>query len=289
MENLKGELVPFATKDGLILHGFLARPKTKCDKALLHVHGLYSTFYRSKYAMELGKAAVNNGFNFLTIEQRGSYAAFGIKRKKGRKTIGFQGGGAYEKFENCIYDIEGAIRLLGKFKIRKIYLEGHSTGCQKVTYYQYKKKDKRVKGIVLLAPADDFNFRKKDLGKKFNEAVRYARSHKKALMPSRYIKGIMTTKRFLSFSDQRFVEARLFNYDRQKLLEFSRIKEPVLAVFGSKEQYEIKPVKEYMKILKKNSNSRHFNSLIINGADHGFNGKENELADSVVKWLKDLI
>ena len=36
----------------------------------------------------------------------------------------------------------------------EIVLEGHSYGCNKVVYYYNKKKDERIKKIVLLAPCD---------------------------------------------------------------------------------------------------------------------------------------
>ncbi len=288
-DQIKGELISFKTKDGLILNGFLVRARTKSSKAVIHIHGLEGTFYRSHLAKVLAKKLAGNGFNFLSIELRGSYTSLGIRRKTGKKLTWFSGGGGFEKFEECIYDISGAIRFLNGMGMKKIYLEGHSTGCQKITYYQYKKKDRRVKALVLLGPADDYNIEKRALGRKFNQAVKDAntlyKKDKYATMPKKYLKRIFGAGRFLSISDQRFVESRIFNYELPKLVEFNNVRRPVLVIFGSKDESATRPVNEHMEILKRDSGSTRFDHSIIKGADHGFTDKENKTANLILKWL----
>lgn len=288
----KGELVTFQTSDGLILHGFLVRAKRRSNKALVHIHGLEGTFYGSYFSMELAKKVSKAGFNFLSIELRGSYTENGIRKKKGKKLQWFTAGGGIERFEDCTYDISGAIRFLGKMGINRIYLEGHSTGCQKIVYYQYKKRDRRVKALVLLAPADDYNLQKKELGRRFKGAVteanRLYRKDGNARMPKKYIKRSFSARRFLSFSDLRFVEGRIFNYELPRLREFGSIKQPVLAIFGDKDEGAVKPVKEYMRILGENTGSRKFNYYIIKNANHGFAEKEEKTSSIVTNWLKGI-
>jgi alpha/beta superfamily hydrolase len=41
-----------------------------------------------------------------------------------------------------------------------------------------------------------------------------------------------------------------------------------------------------MKILQRNTSSVAFSQRIIKNADHGFNGKEDELANAVATWVK---
>jgi pimeloyl-ACP methyl ester carboxylesterase len=288
MDGLKGEIVNFETKDHIVLRGFLARPKKKSDKALIHLHGLEGTFYRSHYADVLGGRLVDNGFNYLSIEQRGSYTVVGFRRKT--KQISYvNGGGGFEKFEDCAYDIDGAIRFLRSIGITKIFLEGHSTGCQKVTYYQYRRKDKYVKGIILCAPSDDYNIQKTKLGKEFDAAVKSAKAlyekDERAQMPGKYMRRIFGAGRFLSLSDLKNVESRLFNYKSAKLSEFSQIRQPILAIFGEKDENLIRPALHYMKVLERDTNSKKFDYRIIKGADHGFDGKENQLSKVIVDWL----
>lgn len=286
---LKGELVSFPTADGLRLHGFLVRARGRSDRALIHIHGLEGSFYRGDFAKGIARHLAANGINFLTIELRGSYTSTGFRKVKGKKHAWLSAGGGFERFEDCIYDIGGAIRFLGGLGIKKVYLEGHSTGCQKITYYQYKKRDRRVKALILAAPADDYNLQKHELGRRFTNAIKAARilykRNRRADMPKRYVKRGYSAGRFLSFSDLRFVEARLFNYESNKLKEFSAIRQPILALFGEKEEFALKPVREYMKILKRDTGSRKFDYLIIKGADHGFDGKDKEVARKISDWL----
>ncbi|MDE1871251.1 MAG: alpha/beta fold hydrolase [Candidatus Micrarchaeota archaeon] len=289
---MKGEIVSFVTKDGLKLHGFLARPGRKRGKTLIYLHGLEGTFYSSGLIKALADSLPKIGYDFLAIEQRGSYTVETRTRKKGRKYKGTITGGGFERFEECIYDIGGAIRLAGVLGSRRIILAGHSTGCQKAVYYQYKEKDRKVKGIVLLAPADDYNMQKRDLGGRFGGAVsaakRLYRNDKYSIMPRNYIRRPFGTHRFLSFSDLKFVESRIFNYDLPRLREFGSIRQPVLAIFGSKEQFAAKPVKEYMEILERNSGAQGFSHSVIKGANHGFWKKEKETARVVADWLAKL-
>jgi dienelactone hydrolase len=288
---LNGELVSFETQDKLTLHGFLARPKGKSSKAIIAIHGLFGDFYGSNRNRLIAKKAVANGINFLTIELRGSYAKNSLQKRTGKKSKWVASGCITEKFENCIYDIDGAIRFLQKLGVKKIVLMGHSTGCQKITYYQFKRKNRKVKALILLAPADDYNTTKKDLGRRFNRAVGIAhklcKKDRSIEMPKEFHMQY-SAGRFLSFSDTKFAEARIFDYESRKLKEFSAIKEPILAVFGSKEQYALKPVKEYMKTLERDTSSRQFDYLIVRGADHSFTRKEKEISNKLITWLKSL-
>jgi pimeloyl-ACP methyl ester carboxylesterase len=288
---LGGALVSFLATDKLMLNGFLCRTKNKSNKAIIHIHGLRGNFYKSKYVKLFAKEALKNGFNFFMIEQRGSYSIIRLAKKKNRKYLSTLQGGSFEKFEECIYDIDGAINFLRKLGINKIYLEGHSTGCQKITYYQYKKKNRKVKALLLFAPADDYNIQKQELGRRFNKIITEAKNiykkNKNAMMP-KPLELQYSIRRFLSFSDSKFVESRIFNYNLPRLKEFSAIKEPILAVFGSEEQYALKPVNVYMNILAKNTNSKLFTPLIIKGANHGFDGHEKALARESINWIRKI-
>ncbi len=94
-----------------------------------------------------------------------------------------------------------------------------------------------------------------------------------------------SARRHLSIVDLKRVESRLFNYDGP-LREFSSITVPILAVFGSKEQFAVKPVKVCLDLLKQKTRSKQFNSAIVKGGDHSFNKREAELAGLVAHWLK---
>jgi hypothetical protein len=173
-------------------------------------------------------------------------------------------------------------------------LEGHSTGCQKAVYYQAKKNDKRVSAIILLAPADDLNINRKTLGKRFANSLRIAsklakkKSPLSQMMPLGIYSSPISANRFLSFADPKHPEAQIFNYVDGRFKLFGKVKTPMLAIFGSEEEYRTMPVSKYLKMLKNASTSKHFASLELPGADHSFNGKEQELGKEVIAWLDHL-
>lgn len=284
--SIGGKLIRFPTTDGLLLHGFLI-PAKKSKKIIIHLLGMGSNFYDDSRLPYLANQITKAGYSFLSVNNRGHDVIADIPNTKNKWV---KGGTAFEKFEDSIKDIKASIDFASKKGFSKIILLGHSTGCQKVTYYQSKTQDRRVNGIILLAPTDDYNSYKKELGKDYKKVLKVAKKlkYKNALLPPKLMKGyFFSGKRFLSDADIRNVEARIFNYD-SKMELFSKIKCPILAVFGSKEQHRVKPVEEHFKILRKNTGSSKFDSLIIKDANHSFIGKEKQLSEKVSNWISSL-
>lgn len=292
--SLKGELVNFRATDGAVLAGFLCRPKSRSKVAIIHLHGLNSAFYRS-LTVKLASKLVAHGISLMSIQQRGSYNEVVLKTYKKGRSSRLMAGGCYEKFEDCVLDIEGAIKYLKGIGIRRIYLQGQSTGCQKSVYYAMKKRDRSVKGLILLAPGDDYNGWKAGVlsrsGKnEFRSMVAFAKSMLKkdpmATMATKY-KGVRySARRFLSFADLKNVEARIFNYDSPKMNEFGSVTIPILAVVGSRDEFLTKPAKEYLRLLGKNTSSSDFTGLLIKGSDHGLTGREIEVAGLISQWIR---
>lgn len=289
-ESMRGELVRFVTPDNVMLHGFLVRQDSnRRDSVIINVPGLGGCFYRSNVNWELAERFAAAGRDFFAINTRGSSMADKVMWRKGRKWETRTGGMAFEKFEDCIFDIKGAVDWCWKRGYRRIVLQGHSTGCQKSTYYMAKTKDRRVSAIVLLAPADDLNIQKKELGKRFARSVaiarRLTRNKKQQLMPPGFYNMMISASRYLSVADEKRAEAQLFDYAAGEFRLFRTVKIPVLAIFGSDEEYRTMPVSRYLKMLEKASGSKSFGAVEIKGANHGFKGKEKELGKAVLDWL----
>lgn len=287
-DRIYGEMVKFTTKDGLRLDGFLLQSRPRNRKVILNVFGMTGNFFSSTRHRALYAAAEGGDTDVFLANNRGMEVinCFNTVRG-GRKCIGT----AREKFEDCLFDIGGAIGFLSGLGYRKIILQGHSTGCQKVTYYCSKKKDRRVRGVILLAPADDYNLAKGIRIKGgFASAVRIAKGMVKRGRgdePTPEWISSYTAKRFLSYADTRNVEARLFNYNSH-MEEFGKVRQPILAIFGSKDESMTKPAREHMRILESRTGSDDFEWNVLKGADHNFKGKEKELAGVTLRWVKGL-
>ncbi len=280
-----GKLVNFYAKDGIRLSGFLVGRK-RAQTCAIFIHGMTGNFYGFDLPFLIADKLAKKDTALFTLNTRGHDMAARIYGYKNGKKIKLVGGTDFEKFEDSVLDIDGAIKIIEKKNFKKFILIGHSTGCQKVTYYQYKKRNKKVLALVLLAPCDDYNLHRKELGSKFAEVVKTAKTMVKNRKGNEVsvLTSNFSAKRFLSVADTKNVEARLFDYDG-KLDEFSKIKIPILAVFGSREQFAVKPVKTYLKMLGERTKSEYFESHLVKGAKHSFENHEEEVSNIVAKFI----
>lgn len=286
MKQIKGELVRITTEDGLELHGLFFEPRKKTNKVIVHVHGWVGNFYENKFIDNIAKKATFSGFAFLTFNNRGNGIVTDLIKRNKSKVEYKRIGGSLEKFEDSILDIKAAVDFLNKLGYQKFVLEGHSLGCQKVTYYKYKTKDQRVRGLILLAPVDDVAYTKERLGNKYEESLKLARKEikkKNQVLPEwMEFYPMMTTEKFLDIADPNSVPGRLFHYNGN-LNEVKSVGCPIFSVFGSKDDYQQKP-KDKLTTLKAEVDSCTIK--LIENSGHGFVGFEEELASVVGEWIK---
>lgn len=282
-----GKVMRFMTKDRIRLTGILFHKSPAAKTCIIFLHGMGSSMVNN---VSLAFPAVlSKDFAFFSFNNRGHDAVFNTSRILGKKRKRFTAGTNFEKFEDSVYDIKGAIDALSKLGYKRFVLCGHSTGCQKAIYYDYKTHDKRVLAIILLSPADDYNMHKKELGKGYSELMnrckKLIRSGKPDVVPDEMIG--FSAQRLDSVLNLNRIEARIFNYNGE-LVEFGSVKTPILAVFGSDEEYALMPVRRYLNILDIKSRSERFRKLEIVDANHSFEGREIELVKKVNSWLSEL-
>ncbi|NCC49742.1 MAG: alpha/beta fold hydrolase [Spartobacteria bacterium] len=256
-----------------VLDGFWRHELDLNTTLLVYVHGMHSNFYRSKLKKELMRHCVGQGYDLLSFNTRGA-----------------EGAVAYERFTDCLADIETVLNFGASRGYKRFALIGHSTGCQKITYYQAMRQDKRVCALIDLAPGDDYAIWRRDIGKRadywLKKAHALVRERKgDTLLPAECLG--FTAKRFLSVADPTKLESKIFNY-AGPLTHFSRVTAPTLVLFGSEEEYACIPVEKMGDILKNKSSSAHFTFHTIPGADHGFHGQEKQTARYMYTWLKSV-
>lgn len=280
---MDGKLVSFLASDGLILNGFLTG-KRGSGKCIVYVHGMTGNFYYGRMPLALAENVRARGFSTFVINTRGhDMLGSGRFAKGARRRVPI--GTMVEKFEDSIKDLDGALRFLRGMGYREFFLVGHSTGCQKILYYQHVRMRSDVKALVFLAPDDDYNLNRRNLGKRWKGMVERARALSRTKSGNVYNpKFPFSPARFLSVADPRRIEARLFNYDGS-LAEFSGIRTPMYVVFGTRDEGAVKPVRDYISILWENTSSDNFGSLIIKNARHSFSGYEDTVARAVTAWL----
>lgn len=271
-----GALVAFPAAGGRkprMLDGFYRPAPEKIAPLLVFVHGMGSNFYRSSLKKAFLEAAPALGLGILSFNNRGA-----------------ERGTEDEKFSACLPDLDAAAEFARRRGHRKLIFIGHSTGCQKIAFWQAKRRNPAVAGLVLLAPADDYAATRRDFGKRFEAKVAWARKMVAIGKGDAQVAGLyerFTAARFLSLADLKHPEANVFRY-AGAMAQFRRVTCPVLAVFGEKEEFAAIPPAEMLAILRRKTKSRDFDDWLIPGADHGFHGCEAELALSVGQWAREI-
>jgi pimeloyl-ACP methyl ester carboxylesterase len=174
---------------------------------------------------------------------------------------------------------------------RRIILAGHSTGASKALYYQWKAKDRRVKGVMLLGPASDIAGELKRvtsaiLIKRVKQARVIARRQPHHLVPA--VWGPWSASRYVSLFTPGGVED-LFPYHRLggRWSALRSVRVPLLIVFGQRDEYLDRSAEDVMRMFKAQArSSRSVTTVVIPRAGHGFTKHHDRLAAVIRGWLR---
>lgn len=290
------ELKKIITKDGINLSGILSIPSSHRDRAVLFVHGFTGNFYSNMEILNaLAKSLRKFGFGLASFNTRGHDVISWVSckgRNKGSKPLVL--GGAFEKFEDCVLDIEAGIKFLYSQGFNNIILTGISTGADKVAYYLSKPHSKLVRGVIFLSPGDNILIGREELGKKLDLLLRKAKrmikkDKENELILDPVLEFPISYHRFFSLYQERSNENIFVFHDQKRKSEvLSKIKEPIFLVLAEKDRYLYNYSPRYViRVIKRNIYSS-FKSAVIKNTDHDFNGKEKKLAILITNWIKKL-
>jgi len=108
------------------------------------------------------------------------------------------------------------------------------------------------------------------------------------LMPINVEPGYFSAKRYYELYRPGGVEGNIFNYEG-KMRALSKVKIPILALFGGKEEYAAMPVKRMIKVLSHKFMHAYSKGTMVPDADHCFCLQEEEAEEVVSSWLKYMI
>lgn len=285
------DIVEITTKDGLIHQGVYAASPKKSNTAILYVHGLMSAFYHGLTVQNvLVEACEKRGIGYAAFNNRGHdfiASTYVVDKTSPRGKRHIIIGTGVEDFSSCLDDIDAGISFLKKKGYSSIILVGHSTGANKVCYYMGTKNDDRIKGVVFASPLCD----------RLNPTVKYI-FFKRLLL--KFLIGLglgdklftnltffpITPRRALSLVEP-YSDEDVFDYGEKqpRLAAFKNIRKPLLILFGENDEYTDRPVKLIKQVFDRYQKSKHYQSAIISGAIHGFDGKEKEFSRNIVDWI----
>lgn len=281
-------VVEIVTPRKFALRGLWFGPR-KPKQIIVWVHGLGGSAFSMRSV--IGEI-MDEETAVLTFNNRG----FGVLNKiSSGKTKGKsrEAGSAKEIFIECVDDIQGAVNFVRRQKVKRIFLAGHSTGCQKSVYWASKTNGGRgVRGIILLGPISDWAAETKRKGKaKIARAALAARAlaklgKKHALLPEGLWPEVLDAQRFLSLYTPDSIE-EIFSYSQRdkKPTILQRVRKPLLVIWSGKDEYADRPAAHIKDWFEKAMRGNDFTFRTIPSANHALRGKERIAAKAIKRWI----
>jgi len=282
---MKYPVVRTITADHLELFGILSEAEGERDSILINIHGTSGCFYIEEYTPFLAEELPALGVATLFTNNRGSHVMEAWQKS----------GAALEIFEDCVLDLDVWVRYVLSLGYRRIILQGHSLGTEKVVYYMNKgNPPPAVAALILLGVSDSFGNQAR-IAKGFPvdpmvEAGRLmAEGRGEQFLTSvwRPHGGAVpkSAASYLNFFSPGSELSKALPLRQGGELSYYRgIRVPILVVVGEFDPFTCLPVREALALLQKENNRTQ--TRWIPGADHDFSGKSRELADVIKEFLK---
>lgn len=292
---MKTETVTLKATDGIINKGLLYNGE-KTNKIIISIHGMATNCIK-KRDEEIAKKAHEIKVDFLTFNNRGSEIVKYISDEHGKRRLG---GTAFENVEECYYDILGAINFCIQKGYNEIYLLGHSLGTTKIVYTYNKlienKEEKtlnKIKKVILLSLIDIPKVLQIYLNKDFANLLTYAKNLEKEhmeniLMPEKSFIHPISVKTFLRYArDNKEIDFAKYGEDT-KLEKLNNIDVPLFMRWGTDNEMILQRPEELVDIVNNIIENPNKNIDYVDGANHGYEGKEKELAEEIIDFIKNI-
>ena len=290
--------ISFLATDGIILDGLLYEGKEKTEDIILAVHGMTSNCFKKRDEIIANKANEDN-IDYFCFNNRGSELAKYIKRNIEGKKEEKLGGTSYEDVLDGYEDIVGAILKLKELGYQNIYLQGHSLGCTKIVYTYNELKDEEsedilenIKGVILLSLIDIPSTLKFYLGNKWKEYLELAEEKEREgkrleLMPKEAFIHPVSVKTFLRYARDN-QEINFAQYDEDvELKKLNNITVPLFMRWGNDNEMILQEAAELVAIVNNRITNQNKNIDYIEGSNHSYTGKEEILAEQIVKFIRN--
>ena len=291
------EVIYFLATDGIKLDGLLYTSKNKTEDIILSVHGMGSNCMK-KRETTIAKFANENNIDYFCFNNRGSELVKYIRRYTEGKREKELGGTSYEDVLEGCEDITGAIIKLKELGYKNIYLQGHSLGCTKIiyTYHELKEEEdemvNHIKGIILNSLIDIPKALKIYLRDSFDKYLIYAEEKEKngqkdEMMPKEAFIHPISVKTFLRYARD-YQDINFANFGEDKELQIlNRIDVPLFMRWGNVNEMIAQMPEELVDLMNKSITNPNKDIYYIDGANHSYEGKEEELAKQVVSFIKE--
>jgi len=300
---MKYTFVQTNTSDDLILSGLFSENNYK-KKVVLHIHGYEGDFYTNKFIHSIAESLDTNDYSFLTVQHRGTGAESEIYHYP-YGSGGIKLGSHYEKLEDAHIDISAWIKFLKSLGYQEIILQGHSLGTLKVVRYMYEGEYRdQIEKVILLAPFDK-NFEIKSAfekteffknGKSLQEMIwvvkqEIERGNGRNIAPFVIDNDMRSYENLYSWA-QNDEFGEMFNFSEFITYDFpilSKLNRETCIIVGSVDPFfhpsNPSNPKEVLELLSQKN--KFISPNLIEGADHGFEGYEDQISNTILEFLKN--
>lgn len=290
------DLIFTTTADDLKLPGFYY-PVDNKNLCVLFVHGMSGFILENYFGHVLGQELQSNGVGYIFTHNRGYAHINDIRTSEKNPDGGFKSrrnGAVYERFEGCTPDIEAWLQKGRELGYKQFIVIGHSLGGPKVVHHFYKNQPNDVVGIVLASPGDMVGLvRKSEYQSNYQELLEEAKQNIENKEPEKLLSGkvwdwyVLSSQTFLDLFEENGPADNLpllRNPDRFPELEAINV--PTLCLMGENDDIAIRTLEEDIQLLKQKAvNAKSFDTYLIPGANHGYEGKEKEFAEQIIAFI----
>ena len=291
------EVIYFLATDGIKLDGLLYTSKNKTEDIILSIHGMGSNCMK-KRETTMAKIANENGIDYFCFNNRGSELVKYIRRYTEGKREKELGGTSFEDVLEGYEDITGAIIKLKELGYKNIYLQGHSLGCTKIVYTYNELKDEQddmvnnIKGIILNSLIDIPRALKVYLRDNFDKYLQYAEEKEKngskdEMMPEEAFIHPISVKTFLRYARD-YQDINFANFGEDKELKvLNNIDVPLFMRWGNVNEMIVQMPEELVDMMNHTITNSNKDIYYLDGANHSYEGKEEELAKQIIAFINN--
>jgi pimeloyl-ACP methyl ester carboxylesterase len=161
-----GRLVSFRTIDDFEIIGMLYQSKISSfieddvyeiakrvdieQVIVIHIHGNYGNFYQNKFLWYMSEIYLREKIDFLVINLS---SHDGMAEGYYGKELKYIGGGLAD-YKDSQLDIAAAVDYVKSLGYRRIVLQGHSLGCDKIIEFALNHNE--LYPLILLSPVDSY-------------------------------------------------------------------------------------------------------------------------------------
>ena len=276
------ELVHIRSEDGFELAGVVIRPAAGpvLPAIVVWVHGATVSFSMAGIS-RLGRALAGHGYVVVAGNNRGHDVGAHLWRAGEAPVLG---GTRWELFDQAPLDLGAWITYAAEAGAVRVVLAGHSLGAQKVVYYQADRQDPRVVGLVAASP-----------GYRIVRDVLHAPPELVARAERLVADGqgleLVPLGGSAPVSAQTFLSLRRVGFDFFGLetpgARIGRIRCPLFACYGAAESAEVADLLDGIR--RNATGAARVETCLIAGADHGYSGREADVATALAQWIGTLL